>query len=186
MIRVALFVASTLALAWVSRRSLREPASHGFPRFFAWVAIVALVLVCFQGLDEWFADPLSPRQIASWILLFGSLVLLVPAVALLRSRGRPGVEAREAEPLYAFERTKELVTTGVYAHVRHPMYASLLCLAWGVFFKRLSAPALGLVVVASTCLVLTARAEEAEDIAFFGDAYREYMKRTRRFVPWVF
>ena len=185
MIRGALFVVATLALAWVSRRSLREPASHGFPRFFAWVAIVALVLVNFRGLQAWFADPFSPRQIASWILLFGSLFLLVPAVALLRSRGRPGAEAREGEPLYAFEKTKELVTTGVYAYVRHPMYASLLWLAWGVFLKRPSAPALALALVATGCLVLTARAEEAEDIAFFGQAYQEYMKRTRRFVPWV-
>ncbi len=186
MIRLALFVVSTLALAWVSRRPLRDPTSHGFPRFFAWVAIVALVLLNFRGLDAWFADPFSPRQIASWILLFGSLSLLVPAVALLRSRGRPGTEIREEEPLYAFEKTEELVTTGVYRYVRHPMYASLLWLAWGVFLKRPSVAALGLVALATGCLWLTARAEEAEDIGFFGDAYRDYMRRTRRFVPWVF
>jgi protein-S-isoprenylcysteine O-methyltransferase Ste14 len=66
------------------------------------------------------------------------------------------------------------------------MYASLLWLAWGVFLKRPSASALGLVLAATVCLLLTARAEEAEDLAFFGDAYREYMGRTRRFVPFVF
>lgn len=185
MTRLALFTAATLALAWVSRRSLLEPASHGFPRFLAWVAIVALALLNFRGFAAWFADPLSPRQIASWILLFGSLVLVLPAVALLRSLGRPGTKGREEEPLYAFEKTRELVTTGVYAYVRHPMYASLLWLAWGVFFKRPSAPALGLALVATLCLWWTARTEEAEDLAVFGDAYREYMERTRRFVPFV-
>ena len=131
---------------------------------------MALLLLNFRGFAAWFADPLSPRQIASWILLFGSLFLLVSAVALLRSQGRPGTEDREGEALYAFEKTNELVTTGVYAYVRHPMYASLLWLTWGVFFKRPGAPALGLVLVATRCLWLTARAEEAEDIAFFGDA----------------
>ncbi|HSW29106.1 MAG TPA: isoprenylcysteine carboxylmethyltransferase family protein [Longimicrobiales bacterium] len=185
MIRLALFVVATLVLAWVSRRSLRDPTSHGFPRFFAWVAIVALVLLNFRGPGPWFADPFSPRQIASWTLLFGSLFLLVSAVALLRSQGRPGTKTREGEALYAFEKTKELVTTGVYAYVRHPMYASLLGLAWGVFLKRPSVAALGLAALASGCLWLTARAEEAEDVAFFGDAYRDYMRRTRRFVPWV-
>lgn len=183
MIRFALFAALTLGLAWVSRRSLRIPSSHGFPRFFAWVAIVALVLL---NAGAWFADPLSPRQIASWLLLVGSLFFLVSGVALLRSRGRPGASGRADEPLYALERTEQLVTTGVYAYVRHPMYASLLWLAWGAFFKRTSAPALVLVLAATACLFLTARAEEAEDIAFFGEAYRDYMKRTRRFVPWVF
>lgn len=186
MIRFALFVVATLALARVSRRPLREPASHGFSRFFAWVAIVGLVLMNFRGVGAWFADPLSPRQIASWILLFGSLFLLVPAVALLRGRGRPGSEAREEDTLYAFEKTKELVTTGIYRWVRHPMYASLLWLAWGVFLKRPSAAALVLAVLATGLLWLTARAEEREDIAYFGDAYLAYMRRTRRFVPFLF
>ncbi len=183
MIRLALFSAATLALAWVSRRALGRPRSHGFPRFFAWVAIVALLLLNFRGFEAWFADPLSPRQIASWVLLFGSLFLLVPAVKLLRSAARSG---RDAEPLYDFERTSTLVTTGVYRHVRHPMYASLLWLTWGVFLKRPSAAALGLALAATACLWLTSRAEEAEDVAFFGDAYLDYMRRTRRFVPFVF
>ncbi|MHB1192921.1 MAG: methyltransferase family protein [Longimicrobiales bacterium] len=183
MIRLALFGVSTLALAWVSRRPLRDPTSHGFSRFFAWVAIVALVLLNFRGLGAWFADPFSLRQIASWILLFGSIALLVPAVVLLRTRGRPDADGRDGEGLYGFEKTEKLVTTGVYRWVRHPMYASLLWLAWGVFLKRPGWTALGLVVVATACLLLTARAEEAEDIAFFGDAYRDYMRRTRRFVP---
>ncbi len=185
-IRFVVFGASILVLAWVSWRPLRDAASHGFPRFFAWVAIVALVVLNFRGLDAWFADPFSLRQIASWILLFGSLFLVLPAVALLRSRGRPELREREGESLYTFERTRELVTSGVYRWVRHPMYASLLWLAWGVFLKRPSWPALGLAIVATACLWLTARSEEAEDMAFFGDTYREYMRRTRRFVPFVF
>jgi len=106
-------------------------------------------------------------------------------VVLLRTRGRPDAAGRDGEGLYAFEKTEKLVTTGVYRWVRHPMYASLLWLAWGVFLKRPSVAALGLAALASGCLWLTARAEEAEDIAFFGDAYRDYMRRTRRFVPWV-
>ena len=192
MIRLALFAASTLALAWVSRHALRHPRSHGFSRFLAWVAIVALLVLNFRGFRAWFADPFSPRQIASWILLFGSLFLLVSAVALLKARGHGGgtseadAAGRGDEPLYAFERTSALVTTGVYGYVRHPMYASLLWLAWGVFLKRPTATAAGLAGAATALLWLTARAEEREDLAFFGDAYREYMERTRRFVPFVF
>jgi protein-S-isoprenylcysteine O-methyltransferase Ste14 len=66
------------------------------------------------------------------------------------------------------------------------MYASLLWLAWGVFLKWPTVAAAGLAAVASALLWLTARAEEREDLAYFGDAYREYMERTRRFVPFVF
>jgi protein-S-isoprenylcysteine O-methyltransferase Ste14 len=34
-------------------------------------------------------------------------------------------------------------------------------------------------------LAATAKVEEREDVARFGDEYREYMRRTRRFVPFV-
>ena len=54
----------------------------------------------------------------------------------------------------------------------------------------------GKVVVKSQVLVggrgkaggirVTKSPEEAEDIAFFGEAYREYMGRTKMFVPFVF
>jgi protein-S-isoprenylcysteine O-methyltransferase Ste14 len=33
--------------------------------------------------------------------------------------------------------------------------------------------------------VATARADEAECVRYFGQPYREYMKRTRMFVPWL-
>ena len=41
-------------------------------------------------------------------------------------------------------------------------------------------------VVAAGLLLATAKAEESEDIIRFGKAYREYMARTRVFIPFVF
>jgi protein-S-isoprenylcysteine O-methyltransferase Ste14 len=35
-------------------------------------------------------------------------------------------------------------------------------------------------------LLLTARIEEAENLRFFGAAYTEYMKRTKKFIPYLF
>ncbi len=32
---------------------------------------------------------------------------------------------------------------------------------------------------------MTLRAEEAENLRYFGAAYESYMSRSRRFVPWV-
>ena len=66
------------------------------------------------------------------------------------------------------------------------MYSSLLLLAWGAFLKHISL--FSVVVVGATSLLLyaTARAEERENLAFFGGVYREYMKRTRMFLPFLF
>jgi len=78
------------------------------------------------------------------------------------------------------------VTTGVYRYVRHPLYGSLLFLTWGLFFKRPSWPGVALSLAASVLLTATAKREEGENIAYFGDAYRAYQKVSRMFIPLVF
>lgn len=78
-----------------------------------------------------------------------------------------------------------LITTGVYWYIRHPMYASLLYLTWGIAFKN---PSVIIVIFAEATtifLYLTVRVEERENLSYFGEEYRQYMKRTRRFVPWL-
>jgi protein-S-isoprenylcysteine O-methyltransferase Ste14 len=65
------------------------------------------------------------------------------------------------------------------------MYSSLLLLAWGIFFKAPSWPGAGLVVAATLFLWLTARSEEAEDLRYFGVPYRDYMRHSWMFVPFV-
>lgn len=184
--RIVVFVIATAGLACISRRALRSTAAHGFFRFFAWEAILLLLLLNFVSVGEWFGNPLSGRQIASWIFLGSSLVMLAPGVHLLRARGRPNAARRGDDSLFALEKTTELVTTGIFRYVRHPLYSSLLFLAWGVFFKRPGWMAGVLALAATGLLYGTARAEEAENVAYFGDAYRAYMKRSRRFVPYLF
>jgi protein-S-isoprenylcysteine O-methyltransferase Ste14 len=181
-VKAALFLLATGCLAYLSRASLAARRSHGFYRFFAWEAIIGLVLL---NVDAWFREPFSWNQILSWLLLIASLYLVLAGVRLLRKSGEPGA-ARDDQTLVGLEKTTALVTTGVYGYIRHPMYASLLCLAWGVFFKAPSPLGGLLVATASLFLVATARLEEAENIRFFGQAYREYRKWTRMFVPFLF
>jgi protein-S-isoprenylcysteine O-methyltransferase Ste14 len=183
MIKLFAFIVSSAGIIYVSRASLRVPRSHGFYRFFAWEFIVALFLV---NVDDWFYAPISWHQLVSWFLLLVCFVPLSFGVRSLVSQGNP-VAHRELEPqLLAFEKTSTLVTTGIYHYIRHPLYSSLLFLTWGIFFKAPAWPALLLALAASLFLVATARADEAECVCFFGTPYLEYMKRSKRFVPFVF
>jgi protein-S-isoprenylcysteine O-methyltransferase Ste14 len=183
MIQIVAFVAGSAGLVVVSRASLRAPRSHGFYRFFAWEFILALVLL---NLPVWFVDPLALHQVISWLLLIVCLVPLVLGVRTLRAHGRP-VTQRAVEPqLLAFEKTSRLVTTGLYRYIRHPLYSSLLLLTWGTFFKVPALPGGVLALAATACLVATARADERECLRFFGPDYRDYMRRTKRFVPFLF
>ncbi len=185
MARLLVFAGVTGALAWISRASLAAPRSHGFYRFFAWECIVALLLLNAVSVVQWFAEPLSPRQLASWLLLVASIVPVILGVRELKIRGRQDAARGGDASLLAFEKTTRLVTSGVYRYIRHPMYSSLLLLAWGIFFKRPSWPAAALTLAALGFLAGTAGAEEREDIRYFGEPYRTYRQRTKMFIPFV-
>ena len=177
------FLVVSAGLIYISRASLRAPRSHGFYRFFAWEFIVALFLL---NVDVWFQTPFAWHQLVSWFLLLVCLVPLILGIRALTSRGKP-VARREAEPqLHAFEKTSSLVTSGIYRYIRHPLYSSLLFLTWGIFFKVPTWLGLVLALAATLFLIATARADEAECICFFGTPYQEYMKRSKRFVPFLF
>lgn len=181
-LRLLVFGALTLYFIWVSRHALRSPQAHGFWRFFAWECIAALVLV---NLPMWEHDPLSVRQIASWLLLIISPWLAIHAVLLLRRDGRPDARRTDAE-LLGFERTSRLVTHGAFRYIRHPMYTALLALAWGAYLKDVTPQSCALVAGASVFLLLTALRDEIECRTHFGADYANYMQRSKRFIPFVF
>jgi len=174
MLKLTIFAVVTVGILFMSWTSLRNPRSHGFFRFFAFEFILVLVLL---NVEHWFSNPFSILQIVSWLLLLSSLVLVVHGFYLLRMVGKPkdGIED-----------TTTLLMVGAYKYIRHPLYASLLLLGWGVFFKDISILSGILVAVASTFLIAMARIEEVENLHKFGDDYAEYMKATRMFIPFLF
>ena len=177
------FLFASVVLLFISRASLRRPGSHGFYRFLAWECILALFLL---NVEKWFVDPFSWNQLIAWTLLIASLLPLAFGVRSLRASGQPTDERPGDPSLLAFEKTTALVTTGIYAYIRHPLYSSLLLLAWGIFFKAPNLPGGLLVALTTLFLIATARADERECLQFFGDEYRSLMKNTKRFIPYLF
>ncbi len=178
---LTVFLLATLALLAVSWKSLRHPRSHGFARFFAWEAMLALLLL---QIEHWFEDPWSWHQILSWLSLCASIVLVVLGTVHLRARGGQN-KARQDAALFAFEKTSHLVTGGIFHYIRHPLYSSLLFLTWGICLKDPSWEGAALALVATFFLFRTAKADEAECLSVFGEAYTEYIKHSKRFVPFL-
>ena len=176
------FIAGTLVLLWFSRQPLRHPGAHGFYRFFAWEAILGLVVLNYR---IWGEQPFSPHQMVSWVFIAASIYLVHQGVTLLRGHGAAS-EARDDAGFYGFERTTTLVQRGVFHYIRHPMYASLMALAWGAFFQDPSWAGSVLATTASVFLLLTAKADERECTRFFGPAYLAYMQQSKMFIPHIF
>jgi len=181
MLRLLVFSLVSVFFLRLSWRSLHNPKSHGFYRFFVFEGILILFLL---NAPFWFRAPLSLPQLASLTLLFASLYFVAKGVSLLKQRG--GYRRRQTNPEnLPFENTAQLVTVGIYRYIRHPMYSSLLLLAWGIFLKRVTPLSWAMVAVTTVLVVVAALVEEKENIAFFGEPYRRYMKRTKRFMPFI-
>jgi protein-S-isoprenylcysteine O-methyltransferase Ste14 len=181
--KMVVFIAVSLVLIYISRASLRTTRSHGFPRLLAWECMLALFLF---NVDFWFIQPFAWNQIIAWALLFLSLIPLGYGVHFLRTRGRPTTRRSSDPALLSFEKTTQLVTSGIYKFIRHPLYCSLLLLTWGMYFKHPEITGFTLSATASIFLFFTAKADEEECLQFFGDEYEEYMQRSKMFIPYLF
>jgi protein-S-isoprenylcysteine O-methyltransferase Ste14 len=86
-------------------------------------------------------------------------------------------------PTSATRKQHQLVTSGPYRWVRHPLYTvgSSMFVAFGMMADNWFIAALGL--LAFIAMAARTPKEEANLIEKFGDEYRAYMKRTGRFLP---
>jgi protein-S-isoprenylcysteine O-methyltransferase Ste14 len=181
-LKLLLFGFLSVPVIIVSWQTLFHAKSHGFYRFFSWECIIWLFV---SNYKYWFERPFNLNQIFSWIFLIFSAYLVIAGVIMLKKAGKQGIQ-RNDEALYKFERTSELIDTGIYAYIRHPLYSSLLFLTWGIFLKHTSIYLFIVALSSSIFLFITALFDEKECVDFFGDKYVQYMKRTKRFIPFMF
>jgi len=176
------FVIVSIVIVTVSRRTLLNFKTHGFYRFISWECIAWLFS---SNYKIWFINPFSIQQIFSWIFLLISVYLVVAGVMMMKKMGKPD-QNRDTKTLYEFERTTELVDKGIFKYIRHPLYASLLFLTWGILLKNPIPELLIVSFIATIFLYVTAIWDEKECKVFFGQQYIDYMKRTKRFIPFIF
>ena len=170
MIKLGIFIIlSILLLLFTILRSHR----YRFYRFFAFESLLILVIL---NSDAWFHDPFSLVQVISWFFLFCSLILAIHGFWLLRVAGSPNRD---------IEDTTELVTTGAYRYIRHPLYGSLFLGGIGAFLKAPGIYGLLLLLLLFIFSYLTARVEEQDNLQKFGSEYRAYMEKTKMFIPFL-
>jgi protein-S-isoprenylcysteine O-methyltransferase Ste14 len=170
---IALISGTVLIVLFSWFLSLRFKRYHGIARFFAFESVFILVLLNYK---VWFTNPFSPVQLVSWILLILSAYVVITGYMLLKRKGKPDSN---------FENTSLLVKSGIYGYIRHPLYLSIFLLGTGIMLKNPEKVQLVLGIVNLIAVYITARIEENEMIAKFGDQYRIYMKDTKMFIPFI-
>lgn len=81
----------------------------------------------------------------------------------------------------------QLVETGPYRFIRHPMYTALLLASVGLGLMAQSWTAVIVIIVIDAIAVwYRVRVEEKALLSEFGDQYRSYAKRVKRLIPFIF
>ena len=151
------------------------------PRGEGWVALqlalLALILTAgLAGRAAW------DEPLAVVTSLLGLALML--AGGLLIGRGFLDL-GRSLTPMPRPRDDAQLVETGAYALVRHPLYGGLLTAALGWSLLMASPPALLLAAALAVFFDLKARREEAWLRQRY-PGYASYMTRTRRLIPWFY
>jgi protein-S-isoprenylcysteine O-methyltransferase Ste14 len=76
-----------------------------------------------------------------------------------------------------------LVRDGIYAHIRHPLYLSLLLLPTGIAFVFNSALAAPILLLAAAFVMDRIRKEDRILARHFGEEFEEYRRHTRALLP---
>jgi protein-S-isoprenylcysteine O-methyltransferase Ste14 len=120
--------------------------------------------------------PVSVRTVG-----VGIGILCVPGIYWLFSSIGTGIT-----PTSATRKEHKLVTNGIYRYIRHPLYTvgSSLFISFGMMADNWFIAVLG--ILTFILMAIRTPKEEANLIEKFGDEYREYMKRTGRFLPKLF
>ncbi len=90
---------------------------------------------------------------------------------------------KEWSPQLQLREEHHLVTTGPYARIRHPLYTAMVAFGASLAIVAANWVFLALAIVAITGLLLRVPKEEEMMLQEFGEEYRDYMRRTGKFLP---
>jgi protein-S-isoprenylcysteine O-methyltransferase Ste14 len=125
----------------------------------------------------WPLEPLmsvAPFHWAAFAVACGILYLTMICWRKMGRDWRMGIDPDEKN---------NLIVTGPYAHVRHPIYALQQLFAVFTFLAVPSPVMLAVMVLEIVLLTWEAVREERHLLSVHGDTYRQYMKTSGRFIP---
>lgn len=149
---------------------LTVPVAGGV--FFSGVAFAAFDLIGLQQMAHRF----------DLVSLTGLVLLAVGSALLVQARRTLG---KHFSPVVRILPDHRLITYGVYRYIRHPGYLGevLLYLSVPLLLHSLYGFILMLFIIPS--ILYRIGVQEWVLLERFGDQYRDYMKRSKRFVPYV-
>jgi len=146
--------------------------------YFAWILFL-FVVVQLLGVQ---ILPIMPKNTV--IQLIGIVVLVIGTWVCISAR-RTLAENWVSGEEHQIKEHQHLIITGIYSIIRHPIYLGLTLSFIGGEMVAQSYLFISLIAYFVSAYVQGKR-EEKILLSHFGDRYKEYMKRTKMLIPYIF
>jgi len=147
--------------------------------------VICSILALFMASLYLLSGPLLATEwpFTPWLAIPGLLLLAVSVWLKIRLRKELSVRVLIGIPELANEQPGRLLSSGLFAHVRHPRYVQMTFALAG-FALIVNYPATyGALLVWLAGIRVVAILEERELCERFGEPYREYCRDVPRFIP---
>ncbi len=114
----------------------------------------------------------------------GIIAYIIGGILVIWSRIQLG---RYGDGTTSIKKDHQLLTSGIYNHIRHPLYLGGMLGRVGIGLSFRSY--LGAILFTLVYFILFRKRMEIEEKSLeseFGDEYEEYMKRTKRLLPYIY
>lgn len=170
---------------WAARSAKRAEQQEPFAKRLVayWLPLLAAMLLLGPG--EWFGHSLLREQFVPHTLTvywIGFALVVSGAALAIGSRTLLG---RNWSATVQLKQEHQLVTSGPYRWIRHPIYTGLLLLFLGNAVMVGDWRGLLAVAIVFVSFWRKFRLEESWLAAHFGEAYRLYQARTKALIPLV-
>jgi protein-S-isoprenylcysteine O-methyltransferase Ste14 len=170
---------------WAARSAKPTEHQESFAKRLAAYWIPLIVAMLLLGPGEWFSHSLLREQFVPHTTLVYSIglgLMILGALVAISSRARLG---RNWSATVQLKQDHELITSGIYRLVRHPIYTGLLALFLGDAIMVGDWRGLLAVAIVLVSFWRKLRLEETWLAQHFGEPYRLYQARTKALIPMV-
>lgn len=144
-----------------------------------WITIPTSITLAFFNAKYANWDTINYYLMLSGLAIFG-LGVLIRWISILQLKKDFTVDV-------AINKTHKLKETGMYKFIRHPSYLGLFLIVLGLSIAMNTLISLFVLSIpVFLAIVYRIKIEEQILISEFGNNYKEYMKRTKKIIPFIF
>ncbi len=116
------------------------------------------------------------------ITIIATILVVIGVICAILARIYLG---RNWSGYVTYKKDHELITSGPYRYVRHPIYSGMTLMITGTWLSFPSFWVSSFFIAYIVIFVWRMGREEAIMIRLFGKKYKDYMKHTKRIIPWI-